>query len=333
MFNRMKALLPGLAAGLLLGVAASLSTAQAAGEFKPVRYAYITGVTDAIVPLLGEEVGIYEKYGIKLDKIVVGGGTASAAALVSNSADVTHTSAATIFPAIQQGAGIKFLMYNYDIDYQLIIQSDADLPNAAAGYPKSVEDLKGKTIGVGGRGGGSERYVNKMAADAGFAPSEVTFIVVGTGVSAVAAFKNRQVDALVALPPSPTLIGADNFKDVVDLNTTRTKVYNENFLFTAFSAGNAFIEKDPELAQNFCRATREAIEFIRDPANTDAVTKFLSAYMNLPTDQSKDIVVRYRENFRAALTPEMWKGMSAFSKDVPAWETSVYEPCARIASE
>lgn len=320
---------------MLASVAGLVSAGSAAAqeEARTVRYAYIAGVTDAIVPLLGEDVGIYEKHKIKLDNIVVAGGTASAAALVSDAADVTHTSASTIFPAIQQGAAIKFLMYNYDVDYQLIVQPDIELPNAAAGYPKSVEDLKGLTIGVGGRGGGSERYVNKMVADAGFAPEDVTFIVVGTGVSAVAAFQNKQVQALVALPPTPTLIGADKFKDLVDLQTTQTKVYNPSFLFTTFSAGNGFIERDPELAQDFCRATRESIEYIRSPENTQRVSEFFAKYMNLPVEQAQDIVERYRNNFRPELTSEMWEGMKAFSSEVPEWATSVYEPCAEIASK
>ncbi|WIY53902.1 ABC transporter substrate-binding protein [Devosia sp. YIM 151766] len=320
---------------VLAALATTALTAGVAGqdEQRTVRYAYIGGVADAIVPLLGEHVGIYSEHNIVLDNILVAGGTASAAALVSDSADVTHTSAATIFPVLQQGAGIRFLMYNYDIDYQLIVQPEIELPNAAAGYPQSLTDLKGLTIGVGGRGGGSERYVNKMVEDAGYAPEEVTFVVVGTGVSAVAAFQNKQVEALVALPPVPTLLGDDNFKDMVSLETTQTQVYNPNFLFTTFSAGTDFLDRDPELAQDFCRATRQSIEYIRDPANTEPVSAFFAEYLNLPIEQASDIVERYRNNFRAELTPEMWEGMKEFSDEVPEWASAVYEPCATIASE
>lgn len=323
-----------LLGGALAALAMTASTAQLVAQDAPrtVRYAYVGGVTDAIAPLLGESVGIYGRHNIALDKILVGGGTASVAAVVSDSADVTHTSAATIFPVLQQGAGIRFMMYNYDVDYQLIVQPEIELPTATAGYPESVKDLKGLTIGVGGRGGGSERYVNKMLADAGHKPEDVSFVVVGTGVSAVAAFKNKQVQALVALPPVPTLLGAENFKDLVDLSTTQTKVYNPNFLFGTFSGGTKFLERDPQLAQDFCRATRETIEYIRDPANVEPVSAFFASYLNLPVEQARDIVERYRNNFRAALTPEMWEGMKAFSDEVPDWKTAVDESCATIAS-
>ncbi|WP_210238648.1 hypothetical protein, partial [Mesorhizobium sp. M1D.F.Ca.ET.184.01.1.1] len=79
-------------------------------------------------------------------------GSAMVAAVVGGSADITHVGAALIFPAIQKGAALTVLLGNYDIDYTFIAHKDAGV-DVKKGYPAFLNDLKGKLIGVAGRGG------------------------------------------------------------------------------------------------------------------------------------------------------------------------------------
>ena len=148
----------GLKGRAILAIAASvlfmapLPTAAQAAE--TVTIATSTETMDAFVPQFGSEVGIFDKHGLQLDYFKGARGPAMVAAVVGGSADITHVGAALIFPAIEKGATLTVLTGNYDIDYTFIARKDAGV-DLSKGYPEFLTALKGKLIGVAGRGGGA----------------------------------------------------------------------------------------------------------------------------------------------------------------------------------
>lgn len=288
---------------------------------------------DSFVPQFGQDQGIFEKHGIQLEYVKGNNGPALLSAVVGGSADITHVGAALNFPAIQKGAALSILMGNYDIDYTFIARKDAGVDGKKP-YPEFMHDLKGKRVGVAGRGGATELYVRKMLTDAGMNPdTDVTFIAVGTGVAAAGAFTNDQVDAMAALPPSPTIIGKENYDVLVDLNTTKNKVFNSDYLFTIFTANADFVKNRPEVALNFCKAAKETIEAIKDPANLDKVVGFFESKLKLDKAKATEIIDDYKANFNATLTKDRLEKMKAFTSFVPDWNGYVYEPCAELTSK
>jgi NitT/TauT family transport system substrate-binding protein len=323
--------------GLLALAIASLApgaSGQGAAKLEPVTISTSVETLDALVPQFGTKEGIYQKHGLDLKFVRGANGPAMVAAVVGGSADITHVSTALYFPAIEKGGDFRFLMGNYDIDYTLIGQKKLSWPNLSKGYPALGQDLKGRRIGVAGRGGATELFVRKILTDAGLNPdTDVTFIAVGTGFGAAGAFTNDQVDAMASIPPSDTLIGSDNFTRLVDIKTTHEKVYSPGYLFTVFAANTDFTTKRPQVAQAFCRATKETMSFIKNPANREKVVGFIATNMNLKPEQAAVVFDGYKGNFNAPLSKQRWDAMTRFSKFVPPWDKYVYEPCARISAE
>ena len=253
------------------------------------------------------------------------------AAVVGGSADITHVGAALILPAMEKGAEFKVLTANYDIDYTLIVSRDlpVDLDKP---YPAVITALKGKRVGVVGRGGATEVYLRKMLSDAGMKPDrDVTFIAVGTGVAAAGAFTNDQVDAMVSLPPTDGLIGADNFRLLVDLKTTQAKVFSPDYLFTIFSASPGFVQNRPAVATSFCKAIKDTANTVADPAHRDQFTHYIAKTLNLPLAQAAQVVAGYVANYDIRLTQSRWDGMRAYGMTVPDWDKATYRPCTEIS--
>lgn len=326
----------GLKGRAILAIAASvlfmapLPTAAQAAE--TVTIATSTETMDAFVPQFGSEVGIFDKHGLQLDYVKGANGPAMVAAVVGGSADITHVGAALIFPAIEKGATLTVLTGNYDIDYTFIARKDAGV-DLSKGYPEFLTALKGKLIGVAGRGGATELYVRKMFTDAGMDPDkDITFIAVGTGFGAAGAFTNHQVDAMASIPPSSTLIGPENFDMLVDLETTRGKVFDPDYLFTVFSANSDFVKNRPEVALNFCKAVVETVSYMKDPANERQLVDFTAKTLKLQPQQAEELVRVYKSGFNAKLTKERWEGMKKYAAFVPDWATHAYEPCASVTA-
>jgi len=311
-----------------------LAVPQHAKAAEVVTISTSTETLDAFVPLLGAEIGTFSKYGIELRFVRAGmGGPAMVSAVVGGSADITHVASSQILPAIEKGADLTVLAGNYDIDYTLIAQKDAHL-DLTKPYPAILTGLKGKVVGVAIRGGATEQYIRKLFADAGINPDkDVTLIAVGTGIAAAGAFINHQVDAMVNIPPSSTLVGRDRYDLVVDLNTTRTKVYDRNFLFTVFTANSDFVKNRPNVAQNFCRGIVDTIKYMKDPANNSKVIDFTAAKLNLSPAQAREVMDVYKSGFDARLTKDRWNGMKNYGFFVPDWSKHVYEPCVNITAQ
>lgn len=321
-------------ATLTLTLGTSMANAQQPAKLETVTIATSVETLDALIPQFGSKEGIFKKYGLELNFVRGSNGPAMIAAVVGGSADITHVGAALYFPAIEKGAPFKVLSGNYDIDYTLIGQKKLAWPNLGKGYPALVQDLKGRRVGVAGRGGATEVYLRKMLTDAGLNPDkDVTMIAIGTGFGAAGAFQNDQVDAMVVIPPSGTLIGADQSTPLVDIKTTQTKVFSPEYLFTVFASNATFADTRPQVAQNFCRAVKETMQYVKNPANREKLVAYVATSMNLKPDQAAQVFDGYKGNFNAPLTRKRWDNMKSFATFVPAWEQHVYEPCARISAE
>ena len=315
---------------LLLATAGCAAQESTDEGIELVSVAVVPGIVDPLMPQIGAHFGIFAEHGIELEFIEVKDGPAMVSAIVSSAADIAEAGPIVSFPAYERGGGITWLMNNYDIDYTLIAAPNLDLPSIGEPYPAGVADMEGLRIGVAARGGQSERFVSRALADAGLSDSDVTYVAVGTGVSAVAAFQNDQVDAIVSFPPTEFLLEDGSYQTVIDLETTKNEVFGPEYIFTAQAANTDFVEKRPKVVQGYCDAFRESIDFAKDPENLADVVDFVSEELNLDKQKATLLWEAYAGNFSAELTEDRWNGLDQFDLGVPtpAWDEAVHEGCA-----
>lgn len=186
--------------GLMAGSAATLAApALRAAEPKRVRYVLSIPTMSAIVSnqtSIPKLLGYYEEEGVLVEPVLAGaGGTTAAIQLVSTGdQDIGSGSYTPLMTRAAEGQdmGVSF--------FYLQVRSFAlDVAVQADGPLKTLQDLKGKLIGVPTLANEGVSVTRFLARDAGMNPeADLRFIAVGAGAQAAQALRSRQVDAYVA---------------------------------------------------------------------------------------------------------------------------------------
>src|SRR6266508_3762703 len=137
--------------------------------------------------LVGIDKGYYAAEGIEIEMLEASG-SAGVAAVVAGEAEFT-TSASAALSAILQGAEMKIIFSHLDRpDYQVW-----------SGQPeiRTLADLKGKSVGVIGRGDTTEISARLALLGAGLDPNGVAYTALGPGGGRLAAVQSGAVAAAV----------------------------------------------------------------------------------------------------------------------------------------
>jgi NitT/TauT family transport system substrate-binding protein len=132
---------------------------------------------------------------------------------------------------------------------------------------RSILDLRGKTIAVGG--GGRRAFVSTMLANVGLNPrSDVTFVESWDGVQLLAQGK---VDATLGFPPEPQIM-RDKKIGVSLVNTATDRPWSQYFCCMAIGNPN-FVAKNPVATKRALRALLKATDLCA--AEPDRVARTL----------------------------------------------------------
>ncbi|WGF89782.1 ABC transporter substrate-binding protein [Marinivivus vitaminiproducens] len=127
-----------------------------------------------------------EKYDIDLTMIEFVSSTVPVKALLAGEIDSYSTTPLVAIAAMSEGASLRFVGCNWPgMTYDLYGQADV----------KSVEDLRGKSVGVSGPGSAPDLFAREALRAGGVDPSEVTFANAGGGGDRFRAVVAGVVDA------------------------------------------------------------------------------------------------------------------------------------------
>ena len=143
---------------------------------------------------------------------------------------------------------------------------------------RTPNDLKGKQIGVASLGGGNWMYTMLAFDHWGIDPKRdnITFRIIGnTGVRAQSIASGIIAGSMLGYTFATNLRrdGYPILADVADLNIP--------FQDTALYTRKSFVAQHPETVENVIRALFDAVVFIQEPANKNAVLKDLVQWLRL----------------------------------------------------
>jgi len=141
---------------------------------------------------VGYDAGIFKKHGLDVQiQEFSGGGSRIIQALTAGSLDIAV------------GAGTQMAFVAKGAPMLAVCEDSTTLPYFSIGVPwdspiKTVDDLKGKKIGVSNPGTLTDWVVQELVRKKGWPPDSVTRVAVGGGITASsAAFRAHQIDAYV----------------------------------------------------------------------------------------------------------------------------------------
>ncbi|MEW6640872.1 MAG: ABC transporter substrate-binding protein [Pseudomonadota bacterium] len=209
---------------------------------------------------LTERLGYFKEEGLNVTITDFGGGAKALQSLIGGSADVVtgayeHT--------------IRMQAKGQDIAAVLEL---GRFPGIVLGVRKdraanvtSFKDLKGMKIGVTAPGSSTNFFVNALIAREGLKADDVAIIGVGAGMSAVAAMKKGDLDAISNLDPVMTKLEQDG--DIKVLADSRTeegnmKLFGGNNPAAVVYLKRDFIEKYPVTTQHIVNAFYKSLKWL-----------------------------------------------------------------------
>jgi len=219
------------------------------------------GTTGFNVPFwLTHEAGLFRKYGLSEELILISGGATNIQALLAGEIQFANAAGSAPIQATLQGADVTIIATSYKLmPYALVVGKDI----------RSPEDLKGKTIAVSRLGGITEVAGRLAFEKLGLGPKAMTFIQAGPDAPRIAALQSGAVAATLLAPPglfAAASLGLRVLADLGDLGIqypTSVNVISRRYLAQNRSAVKKFLMAFAESLRLYKQNKQFAIEVMR----------------------------------------------------------------------
>jgi NitT/TauT family transport system substrate-binding protein len=210
-----------------------------------------------------ERLGYFKEAGLDVDIEALAGGGQALKALVGGSADVVSGFYDHTIQLAAQGKKLKAIVMQQRYPGLVLLVSKY----ASDRGVKTLADLKGKKIGVTAPGSSSHFFVNHLLTGAGLSTDDFATIGVGLGSTAIAAVRNRQIEALSALEPAVTTLqtSGDVGAILADTRTTADtqKVFGGPYPAACIYVREEFIGQYPNTAQAVVNAMIKGLRWMQ----------------------------------------------------------------------
>jgi NitT/TauT family transport system substrate-binding protein len=244
---------------IILGLAAPVSA-----QLKKIRFSN-SAISISELPFKVAQVkGFYREEGLDVEAILIRGAVGMQA-LLSSSVDYTSASGSTIAAAVR-GLPVK-----------LVFVSSAKPQFDLISQPafKSIQDLKGKVIGISSRGGSNDLLTQMILQKNGLVPNkDATLIIVGAQEESALALRAGRIAAALITPPRNFMLQRDGFNRLA---------YSGDYMPTYPNGGigvtDEKIKTNPAEVLAFVRGTIKALQFSRQ--NRAEMLKIMPPYLGI----------------------------------------------------
>lgn len=231
---------------MILVMALVASSARA----EPIKVAY-SGVSAAGTPLwLAKEAGIFANHGLDADLVTVRSAPLQVTALVSNEVQFVRGSVSSMLTAAAQGAKLKILLslFAERASYDFLVSPSITRPS----------DLKGKKIGVQDFSGLLWTLTMLSLRELGLDPQRDNISIQAIGDSTVIAqsLASGIIDGAALDKLQSIRLQGLGVKVLYDLSRIA-------FPSSPFMSAEGYIQKNPQVVENFIKALIEASVIMR----------------------------------------------------------------------
>jgi NitT/TauT family transport system substrate-binding protein len=242
---------------ILLLVASLVGVASSQAQDKLVASYPAAGGTQGAL-WAAKDLGIFDKYGLNVEVVLVPGSARGIQAMLANSVQVVQGDPSAPVIAAARGAEIAIIAQPLNkFPFTFLTQKNIRKPS----------DLVGKKIGILNFGGATEVAVTAALKEWNIPLESVVLLPVGGVGPRFTALLNGAIDATVLVPPE-NLVAARNGMNVLaqlsDLKTT--------FPYTVVTVSRSFMKQNPTAVKRYIQAYSEAIfRFKTDQQQAKAV--------------------------------------------------------------
>jgi NitT/TauT family transport system substrate-binding protein len=262
-------------AGLLIAAHAPLARAQTYHLVQAgFRVLYLAPVFVAM------DHGFFKDHGVELTFKEIDSGALAAAAIMSNSAQISDLDIKGIAEMRAQGKA-TVLFYNLvdRVTLDMIVRKDVLAKSGVdmkAPVLERLKALKGLTIGMTRPGAPTDLYARYLLTLAHLDPDRDATIVQVGGVPALeSAFRSGRISAFMLSPPLPQKLEHDGVGDILVRNTAGELPALDHFSYVALFTSADYAKSNGPALTAYSHAIQDAVEWIDE--HPDDAVKLLAA--------------------------------------------------------
>ena len=270
---RMMTTLARAAQGLAIATLLSVSPARAADT---VTIGTVGSPSAHLWPLfIGIEKGFYAAANLKPDVVEVQSSASVIQQLSAGSLDMTmSTGIVDPIRAIDQGAALALVRFEVQVPPYALLAKPAI---------KSLKDLKGKVISVGGPKDITRLYVDRMLAPQGLKSGDFDYVYAGATTARAQALLGGAVDAAILLPPSNFQIQSQGYNDL-----GLAMQYAPELAFSGTVVNKDWAARSADVLKRVLAAQSRSTDYFYDPKNrAEAVDILVKVSNQKPEDVEK----------------------------------------------
>ncbi|HUK59464.1 MAG TPA: ABC transporter substrate-binding protein [Stellaceae bacterium] len=226
---------------------------------------------------IGIRKGFFADAGVTLDVIYVPTAPGLVQQLAAGSLDVIDIGAVEPIHADARGARVAILRITGAVSpYEILAKSDI----------KSLKDMKGHTVVIGGLVDINRVYLERMLKAAGLTDKDIDITIIGNTAGRFAALKSGSADVTMLAPPVNFFAEEAGFRNIgmlIDLT--------KDLPFGATDVSVAYAEKHPDTVKHFMTALNKSFLWFNNDANREAAIELLAAEMK--TANRDDVAKSY----------------------------------------
>jgi NitT/TauT family transport system substrate-binding protein len=228
--------------------------------------------------------GMFAANGLHVDVIVAGSSAAVAQQLAAGSADIGSVSTTQVVEAILGGAPLVQILKN-------VVTSPYTLVGRKG--ITSVEQLRGKTIMIGGPNDITRVFMDKLLAARVLHDGDSTYTDAGAPATRYAALLAGAIDATPLLPPVTYSAVSQGYKVLDD-----TRKYFPNFPTSGYTTHNPWATTHRPVVVAFIKSFLQGVAWLYEPANKTKALQILEETTNTKPD---DALRTYEQYMREQL--------------------------------
>jgi len=234
---------------------------------------------------IGLDKGIFAAEQIKVDLVYVPASAGAIQQLAAGSLNMTMaTGLVDPIRAIDQGAAMAIA--------RIEVQAPPYVMMAKSSI-KSLDQLKGKVISVGGAKDITRVYAERMLAPHGLKPGDYDYVYAGATTARAQALLGGAVDAAIVLPPSNFQVARAGYS-----NLGLTIEYAPELAFSGTVVNNAWAGRNEAVLKRVLSAQAKSIEYLYDEHNrAEAIRILVAASGQKPEDVEQSYDFFRKNNF------------------------------------
>jgi NitT/TauT family transport system substrate-binding protein len=280
-----------------LVISACAPAQQTPSELTPVDVCFTASSGNQAVGFYALEKGYFEKYGLQVNLVQVVGGPKGVATMVSGDVQICQIAGSAVVNAVaaEQDLVLVAGLYN-TFPSVLFVQPGIN----------SIDDLRGKTIGVSATGTASEVATRLLLQEVGLDPDkDVILLNMGEESERVLAMKAGQIDAVSVTSPFTHILAESGYLALLDMTDV-----NIPFAHTAVATSRKFIAENRPVVLAFMKAIIEASHAMKN--DPEGAKEVLAEFTGLDmVENAADLEDTYRNVILAHLQDVPYPSLEA----------------------